>query len=262
MSSTRSVIATPATTPGSPERRPSRRPPGRNCRTSKCCVASRTTRVSRSNDSSRSIPTRRSSSRAASTSSGGRRAGSGRASAGSSARARPRWTRRPCSGRPASSVRASSSPTTPTTGRPRPHSSTPDSPRCATSTSRPLVLGMLHALRGECDVFNGDPGSGVARTEAGLEISSRLPGHVGPRVLLVERGVRTAGARGRGRRDRVVHAGDRSHEHRRLRHRGDGRLQPHGRDLGGARRARHGSRGTGTGRSSSGGRSARSPRRP
>ncbi len=40
----------------------------------------------------------------------------------------------------------------------------------------PLILGMLHALRGECDVFNADPGSGVARTEAGLEISSRYPG--------------------------------------------------------------------------------------
>jgi predicted ATPase len=40
----------------------------------------------------------------------------------------------------------------------------------------PLVLGMLHALRGECDVFNGDAAAGVARTEVGLEISSRYPG--------------------------------------------------------------------------------------
>jgi predicted ATPase len=40
----------------------------------------------------------------------------------------------------------------------------------------PLVLGMLHALRGECDVFNGDSAAGVARTEVGLEISSRYPG--------------------------------------------------------------------------------------
>jgi predicted ATPase len=40
----------------------------------------------------------------------------------------------------------------------------------------PLILGMLHCLRGECDVFNGDPKSAVARTEVGLEISSRFPG--------------------------------------------------------------------------------------
>jgi tetratricopeptide (TPR) repeat protein len=40
----------------------------------------------------------------------------------------------------------------------------------------PLVLGMLHALRGECDVFDGDATSAVVRTEAGLDISSRYPG--------------------------------------------------------------------------------------
>lgn len=40
----------------------------------------------------------------------------------------------------------------------------------------PLVLGMLHCLRGECDVFNGDPKSAVARTQVGLEISSSYPG--------------------------------------------------------------------------------------
>jgi predicted ATPase len=40
----------------------------------------------------------------------------------------------------------------------------------------PLILGMLHCLRGECDVFNGDPKSAVVRCEAGLEISSRYPG--------------------------------------------------------------------------------------
>jgi predicted ATPase len=39
----------------------------------------------------------------------------------------------------------------------------------------PLVLGMLHCLRGECDVMNGEPRSGVVRTEAGLAISSRFP---------------------------------------------------------------------------------------
>jgi predicted ATPase len=40
----------------------------------------------------------------------------------------------------------------------------------------PLVLGMLHCLRGECDVFNGDPKSAVVRTQTGLEISSLYPG--------------------------------------------------------------------------------------
>ena len=40
----------------------------------------------------------------------------------------------------------------------------------------PLILGMLHCLRGECDVFNGDPKSAVVRTQAGLEISSLYPG--------------------------------------------------------------------------------------
>jgi predicted ATPase len=40
----------------------------------------------------------------------------------------------------------------------------------------PLILGMLHCLRGECDVFNGDPRSAVVRTQTGLEISSLYPG--------------------------------------------------------------------------------------
>jgi predicted ATPase len=40
----------------------------------------------------------------------------------------------------------------------------------------PLILGMLHCLRGECDVFNGDPTSAVVRTQTGLEISSLYPG--------------------------------------------------------------------------------------
>ena len=42
-------------------------------------------------------------------------------------------------------------------------------------TDPPLILGMLHCLRGECDVFNGDPQSAVVRTQAGLAISSRYP---------------------------------------------------------------------------------------
>jgi hypothetical protein len=40
----------------------------------------------------------------------------------------------------------------------------------------PLILGMLHCVRGECDVFNGDPTSAVVRTQTGLEISSLYPG--------------------------------------------------------------------------------------
>jgi tetratricopeptide (TPR) repeat protein len=35
---------------------------------------------------------------------------------------------------------------------------------------------MLHCLRGECDVFDGDPTSAVARARIGLEIASRYPG--------------------------------------------------------------------------------------
>ncbi len=43
-------------------------------------------------------------------------------------------------------------------------------------TEPPLVLGMLHCLRGECDVFSGDAKSGVLRTQTGLEIASLYPG--------------------------------------------------------------------------------------
>jgi predicted ATPase len=43
----------------------------------------------------------------------------------------------------------------------------------------PLILGMLHCLRGECDIFNGDTQSGVLRAENGLAISSRYPGSWG-----------------------------------------------------------------------------------
>jgi predicted ATPase len=39
----------------------------------------------------------------------------------------------------------------------------------------PLVLGLLHCLRGECDVFNSEPRSAVLRTQAGLEISALYP---------------------------------------------------------------------------------------
>lgn len=43
----------------------------------------------------------------------------------------------------------------------------------------PLILGMLLCLRGECDVFNGDPTSALARTEAGYDIAARYPGSWG-----------------------------------------------------------------------------------
>jgi predicted ATPase len=39
-----------------------------------------------------------------------------------------------------------------------------------------LILAMLHCLRGEFDVFNGDLESAIIRTETGLEISSSYPG--------------------------------------------------------------------------------------
>ena len=43
----------------------------------------------------------------------------------------------------------------------------------------PLILGMLYCLRAECDVFNGDAPSGVARSQAGLDIAARSPGSWG-----------------------------------------------------------------------------------
>jgi predicted ATPase len=46
----------------------------------------------------------------------------------------------------------------------------------AGASEPPLILGMLHCLRGECDVFNGDLTSAVVRTQTGLEISALYPG--------------------------------------------------------------------------------------
>jgi predicted ATPase len=43
----------------------------------------------------------------------------------------------------------------------------------------PLILGMLLCLRGECDIFNGDPQSAAMRAAAGYEIASRYPGSWG-----------------------------------------------------------------------------------
>ena len=45
----------------------------------------------------------------------------------------------------------------------------------ANASEAPIILGMLLCLRGECDVFTGDAGSGVHRTEAGLDIVRRYP---------------------------------------------------------------------------------------
>ena len=43
----------------------------------------------------------------------------------------------------------------------------------------PLILGMMLCLRGECDVFNGDPTSALTLTEAGYDIATRYPGSWG-----------------------------------------------------------------------------------
>ncbi|HSO41146.1 MAG TPA: hypothetical protein VLT33_51825, partial [Labilithrix sp.] len=45
----------------------------------------------------------------------------------------------------------------------------------ASASEPPPILGMLMCLRGECDVFNGDAKSAVARTEAGLAIVRLQP---------------------------------------------------------------------------------------
>jgi len=44
------------------------------------------------------------------------------------------------------------------------------------SESPPPILGMLHCLRGECDVFNGDVRSAVVRTQTGLAMMTRYAG--------------------------------------------------------------------------------------
>jgi tetratricopeptide (TPR) repeat protein len=51
--------------------------------------------------------------------------------------------------------------------------------RLAGQTQPPLILGMLHCLRGECDVFAGDTPSAVARTQSGLAIAAQYPGSWG-----------------------------------------------------------------------------------
>ncbi len=43
------------------------------------------------------------------------------------------------------------------------------------SSTPPIILGMLLCLRGECDVFNGDAKTGVRRTEAGIDIVRGYP---------------------------------------------------------------------------------------
>ena len=49
----------------------------------------------------------------------------------------------------------------------------------ANASEPPPILGMLLCLRGECDVFNGDTKSAVARTEAGLAIVRLRPDTTG-----------------------------------------------------------------------------------
>ncbi|MFN0298793.1 MAG: ATP-binding protein [Burkholderiales bacterium] len=39
----------------------------------------------------------------------------------------------------------------------------------------PLILGMLHCLRAECDVFHGDAPSALVRSQTGLAIAARFP---------------------------------------------------------------------------------------
>jgi predicted ATPase len=46
----------------------------------------------------------------------------------------------------------------------------------ASAVEPPPILGMLHCLRGECDVFNGDAKSAVVRTQTGLAMMSAYPG--------------------------------------------------------------------------------------
>lgn len=46
----------------------------------------------------------------------------------------------------------------------------------ANASEPPPILGMLMCLRGECDLFNGDVRSALARAEAGLAIVRRSPG--------------------------------------------------------------------------------------
>ena len=45
----------------------------------------------------------------------------------------------------------------------------------ANASNRPVILGMLMCLRGECDVYSGDAKSALARAEAGLAIVRRHP---------------------------------------------------------------------------------------
>ena len=89
----------------------------------------------------------------------------------------------------------------------------------------PLILGMLHCLRGECDVFNGDPKSAVVRTQTGLEIASLYPGTWGRGFCLWNAAYARLAVGDEDAADRALHGGDRSGERRRLWHRGNGRMQ-------------------------------------
>jgi tetratricopeptide (TPR) repeat protein len=54
----------------------------------------------------------------------------------------------------------------------------------APDSTAPAILGYLLCLRGECDVFVGDPGSAVVRTQQGLDIISRYPDRCGQGIAL------------------------------------------------------------------------------
>ena len=140
-----------------------------------------------------------------------------------------RWMRRPSSGRRAFSVRVSSSPTTPTTGMPRPRSSTSESsPRRRQRTSADPRHAALPAwgvrrLQRRPEVRHR------SHAETGLEIVVFVPRDVGPRASACgtwpmhgwPTGTRTPPSRSSPRRSILA-------SQRGLRHRGNGRVQHDG----------------------------------
>ena len=111
----------------------------------------------------------------------------------------------------------------------------------ANASEPPPILGMLMCLRGECDVFNGDAKSAVARTEAGLAIVRRHPEARGawPEGFCLWNVANAK--RADGDVDAAVAIFTECAEMVRRRgspRRGDGRLQRVGGDLGGARGSR------------------------
>jgi hypothetical protein len=89
-----------------------------------------------------------------------------------------------------------------------------------------LILGMLHCLRGECDVFNGDPASAVVRTQTGLEISSLYPGTWGRGFCLWNAAYARLAVGDDEHCDSTLDGDARIGDRSRLWHRGHGLLQP------------------------------------